>query len=332
MFPIPPRQKHRGVARSDGALVIAPAATDWPGQGYASGVLDDADARASAGAVLDALYAAAEACDLAALRAALRPDVFVLTATDDGVLTSADAVADDITRWSTAAAAGGGALRLRATRRTVGVSASRRGAWVFDDLVAETARRDGATCSVAIRLTALLSSDDGWQVAAAYWSVPFPTQGEQDAVKHAGQLRPGRVLTDGIGEGTAKLAARLRDALAEPRQLPDLYSAGDDHVTVGSVVDEVFLGGEGRAAWSEFVQHVTTFVPRGGIRAALAAPDVAWLATNIDISNPPTPYRFFYIWALADAGWHIVVSHDAVSRDPVRAAATASRARHSPVD
>jgi hypothetical protein len=58
------------------------------------------------------------------------------------------------------------------------------------------------------------------------------------------------------------------------------------------------------------------------MRAALVAPDAGWSAANIDIGEPSTPYRFFYIWTREEAaGWRIVVSHDAVSRDPLNSPA-----------
>src|SRR6266542_6268616 len=88
--------------------------------------------------VLDALYRAIESFDASAVRAALRPDVFVFTPTADGLLTSADAVVKDIEGWSRAVA------------------------------------------------------------------------------RH--------------------------NALREPRRIPALYSTRADHVTIGSVVDEIFLG------------------------------------------------------------------------------------------
>jgi ketosteroid isomerase-like protein len=272
--------------------------------------------------VLDALYRAIESFDASPVLAALRPDVFVFSPTADGVLTSGDAVVRDLERWSRAVAHDGATLRLHSTRRVVGTSPSGQGSWVFDDLIAE-ARSNGMTlCSVPIRVTALLVSDDGWRIAAAYWSIPFPTQDDQDAVKHAGDLAPGNALDESVGEGAEELVAGLRRALAQPAGLPGLYSAREDHVTIGSVVEEVFLGGAGRAAWTEFVEYVTAFVPRGGMRAAVAGPDVAWLAANIDIGSPPTPYRFFYVWIHRDDSWEIVVSHDAVSRDPLAALPT----------
>jgi hypothetical protein len=88
-------------------------------------------------------------------------------------------------------------------------------------------------------------------------------------------------------------------------------------VTIGSVVDEVFLGDAGRSAWAEFVEYVTAFHLRGPLRAAVPGSDVAWIAANVDIGTPPTPYRFLYLWVREDDGWQIVVSHDAVSRDPL---------------
>jgi hypothetical protein len=42
--------------------------------------------------------------------------------------------------------------------------------------------------------------------------------------------------------------------------------------------------------------------------------DAGWLAANIDIGQPPTPYRFFYVWLREAADWRIVISHDGVER------------------
>lgn len=280
---------------------------------------DDVAPEHVAAGVLGALFRAAESGDRELPRSILRPDAFVLTPTADGVLTSADLVIEDLRRWFDGVAARDATLRLRSERPVVGASGSGRAIWAFAQVVAEVVRAGTVTCSVPIRLTALLARDQDWRIAAAYWSVPFPTQDEQDAVKRAGQLEPGRILDEAIDRDAESFVGALCAALAEPRLIPPLYSTRDDHVTIGSVVDEVFLGGAARAAWTEFVLHVTSFVPRGPMRAALVAPDAGWLAANIGVGQPPTPYRFFYIWIQEESEWRIAVSHDAVSRDPLDA-------------
>ena len=95
----------------------------------------------------------------------------------------------------------------------------------------------------------------------------------------------------------------------------DFKTALDGHVS-----QAVWKGANAdkfRAAWEEFVQHVNMFKLRGPMRGALVSDDMAWLAVNLDILDPPTPYRFFYVWLREEAGWKIVVSHDAVSRPVV---------------
>jgi hypothetical protein len=275
------------------------------------------ETRVRAAEALDRLYRAVESNDARRLRDAFRADAFVFTPTSDGVLTSADLVVEDIGRWHDAVDARRASLRLRADSVVVGSSPSASAVWVFDQIVADAIRNGAAICSVPIRLTALLVPDDDWRIAAAYWSVPFSTQEEQDGIKHAGALEPGQVLAQAVPAEAQPLVDKLLAALGQPGLLPGLYSTGDDHVTIGSVTGEVFLGRTGRDAWAEFVHHVTSFVPRGAIRAALVAPDAAWMAANIDIGQPPTPYRFFYVWVRAGARWEIVVSHDAVSRNPL---------------
>lgn len=280
---------------------------------------DDLEAQGVASRVLDALYRAVESNHPERLRTALRPDAFVFTPTADGVLTSAELVVADIQRWLDAVTVRDATLRLRTESSLAGASASRQGIWVFEQVVAEAIQNGAVTCSVPIRLTALLARDEDWRVAAAYWSVPFPTQDEQDEVKHAGALEPGRALHEATAPEAKAFVDALCAALEQPQLLPDLYSTRDAHITIGSVVDEVFLGDGGHAAWAEFVEHVHAFAPRGPMRAALVAPDVGWLAANIDIGEPATPYRFFYVWIREENEWRIVVSHDAVSRDPLHA-------------
>jgi hypothetical protein len=242
---------------------------------------------------LASLYEAIRGGSFAAIRGCLRDDVFAFGPSAKAVFDDADALATELAGWT----------ELEVTPVAGGHTPS-GAAWVFDDLTVR---------GTAVRMTALV--DGAARVAAAYWSVPYGTQAEQDDVKKAGRLEPGVELADSVGPGAQPLVDALLSALGTPAQLPALYSVVDAHATIGSVVDEVFLGAAGQAAWSEFVQFVTAFALRGGVRAALVTDDAGWLSTNIDISTPPTPYRFFYVWAREASGWRIVVSHDAVSRD-----------------
>jgi hypothetical protein len=64
-----------------------------------------------------------------------------------------------------------------------------------------------------------------------------------------------------LGQNGVTLRVRKQSSVAgkEPSLLLTLYSARHDHATIGSVTEEVFVGPAGRAAWEEFVQHVSTF-------------------------------------------------------------------------
>ena len=269
------------------------------------------DARGS----LDAVYRALEALDHEAVTPLLRPDAFFFTPEAGGVHDSAAAVSEDLVRRLAPVRARGATLRIRVDRSVVGVSQSRSGCWVFDQIVVDVVDR-AAVRTVPVRVTALLTrEEDGLRIAAGYWSVPFDTQEAQDSVKSSGSLVPGRVLDEAIGAAAAPIVEKLRNALSQPSLLPAVYSVRSECATIGSVVDEVFLGPAGRAAWQEFVQHVTVFRPRGPMRAQLVADDLGWLAANIDIGSPATPYRFLYFWAREGGDWSVVVSHDAVDRD-----------------
>ena len=274
------------------------------------------DSEAVGPLVLDRVYRAIEDFDAVELRGLFRPDAFVLTSTSDGVLASAELVIVDLQRWSNVVTLRGDTLRLRREYRHVGTSASGQAAWVFDQIVAETVSGAIVVSSVPIRVTALIALHGEWRIAAAYWSVPFATQAEQDTVKAAGALEPGARLDEHITGAAKPIVDTLTAALADAQQLPGLYSTSPAHVTIGSVTAEIFLGAAGRGAWEEFVQYVALFSVRGPMRAALVTPDTGWLAANIDIGDPPTPYRFFYIWTREDDGWRIALSHDAVSRHP----------------
>ena len=265
--------------------------------------------------LLAPVYRAIEMCDADALRRRLRDDVFMFTPEAAGVLVSADEVVDRATRDFGWLRSNGVTLRVRPTSSLVGTTPSEESAWVFDRLDVEM---DAASLHVEaeVRVTALLVLDgeDTWRVAAAYWSLPYETQAEQDALKEAGDLEPGAVLVEALTGAAWPLATVLAAALEQPTLLPGLYSTRDDHVTIGSVTDEVFVGPAGRAAWEEFVQAVDAFALRGPMRGGLVSDDIGWLAANVDILVPPTPYRFFYIWLRESGTWKIVVSHDAVSR------------------
>jgi ketosteroid isomerase-like protein len=285
---------------------------------------DEGRVSVTAEAAMDAFYRATESSDATRLASLLVPDAFVLSPTASGVMTSGEAVVRDLQRWTDGLGARGATLQLRLHDRLVGVGSASRCAWVFDQLVAQDVDGEVRPWSVPIRCTALLVLEGTWRIAAAYWSIPFETQADQNALKQSGDLEPGVELEAAVAPDAIPLAARLQGALQRPELLPGLYSTRSDHVTLGSVVDEVFLGAAGQSAWTEFVEHVSAFELRGAMRGALVAPDVGWLATNIDIGRPPTPYRFFYVWLHEASGWRIVVSHDAVSRDPLRDASIAS--------
>jgi hypothetical protein len=277
-------------------------------------VLDGDEARSSASGVLDLVYRTVESADEVTLRSCLTPDAFVLAPEAGGVLDSANAVVADLASRARSLHDRGRTLQIEVAQRLVGVTDSGSG-WVFDQLVVKLGAEGGVDRDLIVRVTALVvNGPTGLRVAAAYWSVPYETQDEQDAVKHAGRLRPGAELPEGVGVGAEALVELLVSALARPSTLPGLYSVGSGAVTIGSVVDEVFEGSTGRAAWQEFVQFVSAFAPRGPIRARLVTADLGWVAANIGIGEPPTPYRFFYVWHREGEDWRIVVSHDGVSR------------------
>lgn len=264
--------------------------------------------------LLDSVYQAVAAGELDEFARQLREDVFVCTPEADGVLLSREEVTGAAAEWFSSIRALPGGIRLEAETLASGQSPDGNAAWLFDVVSIRVGEHEDVL-PIRVRVTAVLTRTTGaWRVASCYWSLPFGTQAEQDAVKHAGRLDAGMLLPEGVDPPARPLETALVQALEEPRRLPDLYSVSPGHATIGSVVDEVFLGDAGRAAWREFVQYVSSFTLRGPVRAAQVNQDVAWLAANIDIGEPPTPYRFFYVWGREDGDWRIVISHDAVAR------------------
>lgn len=266
--------------------------------------------------MLDALYRAVEDGNSSAVRESLTPDAFVLGPEADAVFESADAAATSLTSRLRVISDSDQAIEIRTGHRVIGTADDGSG-WVFDQITVATRDAGGHLLrELSVRVTALVShGQSGPRVAAAYWSVPYETQAEQDAVKNAGRLQPGNEFRPRVDDAAEPLVGLLVEALADPRQLPELYSSCPEHVSLGSVTDEVFEGAAGRDIWQQFVRHVSVFVPRGPFRAHLIAPGLGWVAANIGIGEPPTPYRFFYVWQLEDDGWRIVVSHDGVSRN-----------------
>ena len=172
--------------------------------------------------------------------------------------------------------------------------------------------------SFPIRLTGLVVRDQDWRLAAAYWSIPLRSNDYQYTLLEEGKLQAGVALENQVAPEAQSLAQSLVQVMAQPHLMPELYSTREDAFTIGSTLDEFFLGAEGKNWVQEIVLLPLQFAVRGGIRSAVV-PDgcTTWMATHIDLSAGLTvPYRFFYIWLREQDEWKIVVSHDAVSIDP----------------
>ena len=209
-------------------------------------------------------------------------------------------------------------LVLHETETRVGICDSGRNAWFLDRFNVEVSGDSVIPRSIPIRLTGLLVLDPDWHLSAASWSIPLRGNDYQYALLAAGRIPPGVSMQNQVSLTAQPIAGIIHKVMVQPSLMPSLYSTRPDAFTIGSTVDEVFFGSEGRNWVGEIVVLPLQFTVRGGIQAAVS-PDgsTAWLAANIDLSGGLTvPYRFFYVWLNEQDGWQIVLSHDAVCIDP----------------
>ena len=208
---------------------------------------------------------------------------------------------------------------LQSPEIQVGLCDSGRSAWFLDRFVVNIVEDQKVPRQIPIRLTGLLVCEQDWRLAAAYWSIPLRSNDYQYKLLQDGKIPAGVALVEQVAPEAHALAESIRKVTAESHNMPALYSMHEDAFTIGSTVDEVFRAVEGKNWVQEIVNLPLKFAVRGGVRCAIA-PDgqTAWMASHIDLSGGLTvPYRFFYVWLREQDGWKIVLSHDAVSVDPV---------------
>lgn len=209
-------------------------------------------------------------------------------------------------------------LHVQGSELNFGICNSDHSAWFLDRFEVEYSGDQGLSHTIPIRLTGLLVRKQGWHLSAASWSIPLRDNDYQYQLLAAGKIPPGIAMPDRVSADARPLVEHLQQVMEQPTLMPAHYSPRPDAFTIGSTLDEVFFGQDGKNFVNEIVHLPLTFAMRGGTRSAVS-PDgcTAWLAANIDLSGGLTvPYRFFYIWLLEPVGWQIVVSHDAVCIDP----------------
>jgi ketosteroid isomerase-like protein len=270
---------------------------------------------------LRTLYEAIEARDLDPFEELLADDVFALPGTAGGGVGGRAAVIEDLERRLARGRAARADLRLRVVESHAGASDTSASAWVFDQLEVDT-RLDGRVVAITpVRITGLLSDEGGWRLRAVYWSVPVESNEEQRALLQEGRLAPSSPLRASLSRPVRELAEMVERGIAGERDMSELVSTREDVVTIGSTVEEIYLGADVRPAWQRFIALHPRSALRGGIRGALTPDEsAAWLATHVDISFAlTTPYRLFYIWTREEEGWRIVLSHNAVPWEASRA-------------
>jgi ketosteroid isomerase-like protein len=206
-------------------------------------------------------------------------------------------------------------LQVQSSEIKVGLCNSGRSAWFFDSFIVEN---KGISRTIPIRFTGLLTYDQNWRLAAAYWSIPLRDNEYQYSLLQDGKIQSGVALDYQVAPEAQPFAQSLAEVMANPILMSELYSTRDDSFTIGSTVEEVFLAADGKNWVREITELPLKFALRGGVHGGIS-PDgcTAWMATHMDIVGGITmPYRFFYVWLREQDEWKIVVSHDAVSIDP----------------
>jgi len=261
------------------------------------------------------LHHAIESKDIKRLGDLVVPDVFVLGSTADAVAMDRDSFITDVQVLFEQLK--DKKIQLHGSHINVGLCSSGRSAWFLDRFVVAGARDQ----DIPIRLTGLLVQDHGWHLSAASWSIPMRDNDYQVELLATGKIPPGVAMQDRVSLTAQPLAENITKVMSQPTLMPALYSTRPDAFTIGSTVDEVFFGADGKNWVNEIVHLSLKFAVRGGFQSAIS-PDgcTAWLATNIDLSGGLTvPYRFFYVWLREQDEWNIVLSHDAVCIDPFNA-------------
>lgn len=262
-------------------------------------------------ATIRSMYRAIGNRDAACLEEIVAPDALVLTPESNGVFTGAGPTAahlsEGLDRWRDHS------ISVRSTDLRVATTENGADAWVSDQITVQ-----GDTGSaLRLRMTAALSWDGShWRVSAGHCSIPLPND-ETRALVEAGRLPPGVELRPTVAPDAQPLVELLDDCLSDPSLFVEVCSTRADTTAFGSAAEEVFYDLGVKQAWQEFIGFEPRMRRRGGVAAGVSeSGELGWLAAHIDISfDIARPYRFFIIYARADARWEMVSIHDSVSSD-----------------
>jgi ketosteroid isomerase-like protein len=282
--------------------------------GYEGEVLDSPDETTKA--FIQKLHHTLERKDFTRIAELVDQDVFVLGSAADAVFNGKDEFLTCLQGLFSQLKYK--ELHLQRPQINIGLCNSGRSAWFLDRFEVSIKRDKEPSLTIPIRLTGLLVREHAWRLSAASWSIPMRDNDYQYELLAARKLPPGVTMENRVSPAAQPLAENIHEVMAQSSLMPALYSARPDAFTIGSTVDEVFFGTDGKNFVNEIVQLPLKFAVRGGIQSAVS-PDgcTAWLAANIDLSGGLTvPYRFFYVWLREPDGWQIVVSHDSVCIDP----------------
>jgi ketosteroid isomerase-like protein len=262
------------------------------------------------------LHTAIEKKDILRMADLVVADVFVFGAAAEAISIGRDQFVTDL--HSEFERVKEAQLRVLSPEIQVGLCDSGSSAWFLDRFVVNIVEDREIPRQIPIRVTGLLVRGSDWRLAAAFWSVPLRDNDYQYSLLEAGKIKSGVTLKDQVTPEAQPLAQSLAKVMTQPHSMPGLYSTHEDTFVIGSTVDEVFRGVEGKKWVQEIVNLPLKFAVRGGMRGAVTPDDqTAWVAAHIDLSGGFTvPYRFLYIWLREQDGWKIVLSHDAISIDP----------------
>jgi hypothetical protein len=263
----------------------------------AAGSVSRSEASSAARDVMVEAYSSLRRGDVDGFQALATPDVFVVGPGAGDVLVSRT---DAVVALSTGLASGSANKKHKVTSRALQVTASpgRKSAWAVDRI-----DFDGAPYHVT---AILVESDEIWQIAAVH-------------VGHAGGIpdkKPPKAaaLPGGVGPGAEDVAARFKEAMANPERVLDQLSDRKEVIIVGTSAKDISRGLKAiKKSWKKKVKRNPKMAVIGEVRAGVT-PDgtLGWVLANVDVEDDAIEklhHRYALVYERDGPQWRLLSVH-----------------------